>query len=113
MEWRNVFTPPFELDGGILIYDVENRFCLNTLVDEDLTKDILNKLNGTHSKTPRNGKFYLTENKQKVMFKGKVVFLIRAWGRLTGTGGGMGLPAEEAARLQDAFADWIIKTLNN
>lgn len=37
--------------------------------------------------------------------------LVRGWGYLIGVGG-LNLPADKAAKIQDDFGNWIIKTLN-
>lgn len=36
--------------------------------------------------------------------------VVRGWGYLTGVGG-LNLPDEEAAKIQDEFSDWIYETL--
>lgn len=36
--------------------------------------------------------------------------VVRGWGYLTGVGG-LNLPEEEAAKIQDEFSDWIYETL--
>lgn len=40
------------------------------------------------------------------------IALIRGWGMLTGVGG-YNLPADKAAEIQDAFAKYCVKMLNN
>lgn len=41
---------------------------------------------------------------------GKPAFLVRGWGHLTGCGA-LNLPNEEAARIQDEFAEWVCRQL--
>ncbi len=44
---------------------------------------------------------------------GNTVIDMRGWGRLTGTGeGGLEMPEEEAAKIQDAFGHFLAETLN-
>lgn len=43
--------------------------------------------------------------------KGREIILIRGWGNLTGVGG-HNLPEEEAANIQDTFAEYIVERLN-
>lgn len=40
------------------------------------------------------------------------IILLRGWGHLTGVGG-LHLPPDVAAKIQDEFGEWIAKTLNN
>jgi hypothetical protein len=117
MTWKDVFTPPFKTDGycNNRIYDSKGRFSLNSFVGKALTKTILQKLNGELSKMVHNGTFVYKNG--YIVFEhnneGKInVLLIRAWGRLTGTGG-LNLRPDVAAKLQDDFAQWIVETLNN
>lgn len=39
------------------------------------------------------------------------IMLVRGWGYLIGTGG-LNLSAEEAAKIQDDFGNWIVETLS-
>lgn len=55
---------------------------------------------------------------QKIMFKtdqGDMtaldVLIVRGWGHLIG-GGGLGLPTDVAAKIQDNFGKWVVETLN-
>jgi len=56
----------------------------------------------------RNGYVYMNEFNKEI---GEILF-IRSWGRLTGTGGGLGLSEEKATQIQDAFGNYIINVLN-
>jgi hypothetical protein len=77
----------------------------------DLKEKLLNKING--EEVDINKTFY---HKEGIVYaKGEVidikVALIRGWGMLTGVGG-YNLPQEKAAEIQDAFAEYCVKTLN-
>lgn len=81
---------------------------------EPLWAEILKWINGE----PRNesgtgrGPLRLTRNQGgEILQNGKVLIRIRGWGHLTGTGG-LNLPEDEAAGIQDAFANYIIKILS-
>jgi len=63
-------------------------------------------------KTTKNTYNTLSYENGSIYFSGKEVLLIRGWGRLTG-GGGLNLPHEVAAKLQDDFGNWIVNVLNN
>jgi hypothetical protein len=46
-----------------------------------------------------------------ISLNGKTFLIIRGWGHLTGSGG-LNLPEDTATRLQDEFAEYIIKQLS-
>ena len=110
MNWIDVFTPPFSITG-VMVFDSRDRFVMNTYVSNESTDKILDKLNGIHNKPPKNGRFSLKDGDQKIYYNNHPIFLIRGWGRLTGSGG-LNLPHMEAVKLQDDFATWIVKRLN-
>ena len=95
-----------------MVFDVENRICLTSLVSEKDALKALSKLNGEHDRKPKEGTFYISKDKSKVMYGKYPIFLIRGWGRLIGSGG-FKLSSEEAIETQGAFAKWVIETLNS
>jgi len=111
MKWNEVFVQPFRVNG-IIIWDSQNKICLNSYMNKSSTKKIINKLNGIAFKDNTIGSYTLSENKQIILYNHQEILLIRGWGRLTGRGG-LNLPEEEAIKIQDDFAEWIIETLNN
>lgn len=48
----------------------------------------------------------------EITYKGEYQFLVRGWGHLTGCGG-LNLPEELAAKMQDGFINYIIDKLNS
>lgn len=108
--FEKAFMPPFKIDRVIdWVYDTNHNFCFQLIVDLDDEKkqqlqDILNGktapiINNTYKHS--NG---------LISVNGKDFILIRGWGYLTGTGG-LNLPDEEAAAIQDDLADYIIERL--
>lgn len=76
---------------------------------EKFEEEILNCLNSI-APMPNTGLDF--KHLEGVIYKGIMpVITIRGWGYLTGTGG-LRLPAEEAANIQDTFAQFIVDTLN-
>lgn len=85
-------------------------------IDDKSIQDIIAKLNGDNSIilenyynfSYNNGKIWAfnTTNKKK-----KHIMLIRGWGHLIGIGG-LHLKAEDAAKIQDDFGQYIVDTLN-
>jgi hypothetical protein len=62
----------------------------------------INKSNFIH----KNGEIFAVQGENKAH-----IITIRGWGNLTGIGG-HNLPSEDAANIQDTFAEFIINTLN-
>lgn len=115
-DFKEVFTPPFHTEDGMnYIFDSKGNVCLQVLATlQKAAEDwILNKLNGTEPRKPKQGEFRVNEDDTtEIFFNYTLIFIIRGWGRLTGTGG-LNLPEAEAVRLQDEFGAWVVKTLNN
>lgn len=76
--------------------------------DTESKKNIVLKLNGEIDKSIKNE---LTYEDGTIFIDGLKFINIRSWGRLTGTGGGLGLHPNKAAEIQDDFAKWIIEKL--
>ena len=47
-----------------------------------------------------------------ILYQGVYAFCVRGWGYLTGTGG-LNLPEDVAAKIQDEFISYILSRLNN
>lgn len=81
-------------------------------VAEESQNKILSILNGdSDQKIEHPLKYedgYISIKKEDKWFK---IMLIRGWGYLIGVGG-LNLPADKAAKIQDDFGNWIVKTLN-
>ena len=81
-------------------------------VAEESQKKIINILNGDDSQSIEHPlKYedgYISIKKEDKWFK---IMLVRGWGYLIGTGG-LNLSAEEAAKIQDDFGNWIVETLS-
>lgn len=75
----------------------------------------LDKINGLESNVPKEGITYIHKEGRIIaqMDDGSelAIALIRGWGMLTGVGG-YNLPADKAAEIQDAFADYCVEMLN-
>lgn len=90
----------------------EGNFVFQFLIkDKEDRKKLLEVINGERNLKDKEVIFqhkggYITESNTKVD-----IILIRGWGGLTGTGG-HNLSGEEAANIQDTFADYIVERLN-
>lgn len=61
--------------------------------------------------TDYEAKWTVGDDVTKIYYKGKFQFLVRGWGYLTGCGG-LNLPEDLAAKMQDGFITYILDKLN-
>ena len=108
--YKDVYKLPLEENHG-WIYDQKNNFVFQFLIDDEKTEQkILDVINGKENL--KNLDLVFKHEKGQIIDKsGLAIILIRGWGNLTGTGA-MNLSVEEAANIQDTFADFIVERLN-
>lgn len=107
---KDIFKAPYTTDG-IYIYDSNNQMCLmvgdcDNYPEEMMTRicEILNRTqpsNGNPGVSCYGPNIYLNEN---------LLLVVRGWGYLTGTGG-LHLDVEEASKIQDDFAQFVVSCL--
>ena len=108
--YKDVYELPLEESHG-WIYDQKRNFVFQFMIDDEKTEQkILNVINGKENFKNFHLSFY-HENGVIQDDKGQKIILIRGWGNLTGTGA-MNLSVEEAANIQDTFANFIVERLN-
>lgn len=97
------------------IFDSANNFVFQfeDISDENQEK-VLNVLNGVE--TLKNDNLFFNHREGCIMMNNNniletKIILIRGWGNLTGIGAHH-LPPEEAANIQDSFAEFIVEQLN-
>ncbi|MEG1587612.1 MAG: hypothetical protein RR346_12145 [Bacteroidales bacterium] len=83
-------------------------FNLKSRLSDETVDRLLAILNGTSKEVVTKSE--VTHKNGIIYFNEKEVFLIRGWGHLTGCGA-LNLPSETAARIQDEFAEWVVKRL--
>lgn len=110
--YKDVYTFPLRIvSHSNWVYDDGHNFVFQFEIDdEEKQQFLLDVINGNQSlKNPdlffRHEDGYIYDNKDRE------VILIRGWGNLTGIGA-MNLPPEEAANIQDTFAEFIVEQLN-
>lgn len=118
--FKDVYDFPFKLDSYIgWVYDANENFAFEfEIASKEARKKFLNVINSTTREVSQHaGHFY---HKDGYIYNGNLqdsndndiaIILIRGWGNLTGTGG-MNLPAEEAANIQNTLAEYIVRQLN-
>jgi len=110
------YTLPFTDDGSCgYIYDNEGNFAfmiVPNLTEQQVTKVLVSLNNENHSPLVYKEKFILEyiEEVKTINMNGKPFIVIRGWGNLTGKGS-HNLSGNEAVKIQDSLANWIISKL--
>lgn len=105
VKFEDVYTKPFIKDpNGSYVWDSKNRMTFMCLTYNDLfIQELVDKLNGS-SKIQYNASF-----KEGVIYiDDKPMLAVRGWGRLNAV---LKLSPEKAAKIQDDFCEWVVKTL--
>ena len=90
-----------------LIYDKNGDI---TPSEKERINHILAIING-ECPTDYEAKWTVGNNVTEIYYKGEFQFLVRGWGYLTGCGG-LNLPEDLAAKMQDGFIAYILDKLN-
>lgn len=109
--YKDIYEFPLKKhQWGIHIWDNKGQMVAQFHYnDDELQQEILNVLNDV-SKSPKPNKTFYHE-KGYIKVENSLIMLIRGWGNLTGIGG-HNLSDEEAANVQDTFAEFIVNKLN-
>lgn len=110
--YKDVYKLPLEMaEYGRWVYDANSNFVFQfEQHDKDVNKKFLDVINDVAFEHPTKHPFH-HDNGYIKNRDGVDILLIRGWGNLTGTGG-MNLQPEEAANIQDTFAEFIVNQLN-
>lgn len=109
--FEKYFKLPFRLDNfGDYVFDTNERMVFTFAEDVEVQKDLVKKINGEDVNIDVELNL-LYEPSLAVILNGIDLFIdIRGWGYLTGTGG-LNLPDEQAQKIQDDLAEYIIEKL--
>lgn len=80
------------------------------IISPEQQNDIIALVNGEKKGTVEGTVTY-DKDEGTIKIDGKILLLVRGWGHLTSPGG-LNLPSETAAFLQDAFAEHIVNKLS-
>ena|SRR5690554_6284011 len=106
--YKDVYKLPVEDQYG-WVYDQKENFVFQFLIeDEEKEKLILDVINGKQ-KLENKELAFIHKNGVIKTNRGEGIILIRGWGNLTGR---LNLSDEEAANIQDTFAEFIVEQLN-
>lgn len=107
-----VFTADYTMAFDFMFDMFDEMFGDKKLIilSEEQQDDIVAIINGT-KKGKIEGIVEYCVGDGTIEVDRRVLLLIRGWGHLTGTGG-LNLPMDEAAKLQDEFANYIVNKLS-
>lgn len=106
MTFKEIFKGPFTLDDFKAYVWSDNGVMTFTCLtyNDVLLEALIEKLNYGSSD------HYNVSYEKGIIYVDNVgVFLMRGWGHLTGS---LNLPSEKAAKIQDDFCNWVVKTLS-
>lgn len=111
MTFRDIYEFPLRLDRVIdWVYDNKNQFVFQFETDNDYWNSaIVAILNGEYEPTTKRN---FVHDRGEITEDGELFIVIRGWGNLTGTGA-LNLPDDDAANIQDTFANFIVERLNS
>ena len=102
----------------IKVFTDDDKMAFDWLINvpRDIKQKLIDRINGINTESYKIKKtFYQKDGIVYCRIEDKYqelkLFRIRGWGMLTGVGG-YNLPAEKAAEIQDAFADYCVEMLN-
>ena len=113
--FKKYYKLPLHADSiGLYVRTIDEEMALmfTVRIEDDVIKNIVDKLNGECNKSTLPE--WHIKNRTEVWFEDAKVMIIRGWGMLHGTGNGCyNLPKEEAIKIQDEFAEYIVNILNS
>lgn len=110
LTFKDVYAPPFRIaDLSIYVYSSNGIKTFTAFGDKAQThmNHIVGLLNGEASE--KYDKSDVSVDKDKLYVKGCMI-MVRGWGALTGSGG-YGFNPTDAAKIQDAFIQWVVDTI--
>lgn len=113
MFWK-YFKTPLRNDGyGVYVFTDNGRMALDWMTDlEDCDKErIVTQINYPMSYGWKYNKLFSYDGNTHILYDNKPFLRVRGWGMLTGIGG-FHLSSDYAKKIQDEFANFIIKQLN-
>lgn len=118
--FRKYYKFPLHIDDmGVYVKTIDEEMALmfTGCFRYEVIQAIIDKLNGEYNKSIEWSIEYPVwhiKNGTEIWYSDTKVMLIRGWGMLHATGnGGYGLPEEEAIKIQDEFAKYVVDTLNS
>lgn len=113
--FKKYYKFPLKADNmGVYVrttdYEMALMFC--TILNEDIVKNIVDKLNGESNKSSLPE--WSIKHDIEIYYDNTRVMIVRGWGMLHGNGNGCyNLPEDEAIKIQKEFAQYVVNTLNS
>ena len=99
-------------DTYVHCFDWENSSFTDEFEPTEIQKLWMRKINGEDVVLPSKHEFKASDDDPCLIeCDGEPIICMRGWGMLCGPGG-HNLPAEQAAKIQDSFKEYIIQRLN-
>lgn len=113
--FKKYYKFPLHVDNGKYIRTIDEKTALmfTTRLKNDVIQDIVDKLNGECNKLSLSG--WHIKNETEVWFNNTIIMFVKGWGMLRrkNRNGCYNLPEEEAIKIQDEFAKYVVDTLNS
>lgn len=114
--FKNYYKFPLHVDNmGVYVrtFDDEMALMFTVRLEKDVIPTIVSKLNGKSNKTIACPSWHI-KNGTEIWYDDTKIMLVRGWGMLHAKGnGGYGLSEEEAIKIQDEFAKYVVDVLNS
>lgn len=114
--FRKYYKFPLHADNmGVYVrtFNDEMALMFTVRLNNEVIKTIVAKLNGESNKSIEWPNWYI-KNGTEIWYGDDRVMLVRGWSMLHAKGnGGYGLSEEEAIKIQDEFAKYVIDVLNS
>ena len=114
--FKNYYKFPLQADNmGVYVRTIDKQKALMFAVSlkDEVIQNIVDKLNGESNKSIAYPMWHI-KNGTEVWFDDVKVMIIRGWGMLHGTGNRCyNLSVEEAIKIQDEFAKYVVDVLNS
>lgn len=110
MKALNIYKPPFT---AYSLYIFSDNDVMTLMGSDDVSEEAMSRLseilNGNAKPNKVNEYQYVGG---EIWCNGKLMFIVRGWGHLTGSAG-LNLSETEAEKIQDEFGRWVISKLTN
>lgn len=113
-EFKKYYKFPLHADSvGVYVWTADEEMALmfTTNLKKDFIQTIVDKLNGGSNKKIEYPLWHI-KNEIEIWYDDTKVMFIRGWGMLHGKYC-YNLPEEEAIKIQNEFAQYVIDTLNS
>ena len=109
-KYKDVYEFPLKENYG-RVCDQKNNFVFQFIISDEKTQVKMMNVINCNENFKNLGLLFEHKEGQIIEKSGLPIILIRGWGNLTGAGA-MNLSGDEAANIQDTFAEYIVERFN-